>query len=128
MAWPVPSPRWQRAVYLVFAYFAVALLGLRMGLVRENDPIPGLALFAIIQLSLAYACIADSRVRGRPLIRTTRWLTVLFCVYATPFYVLWSRRFWGILVLLIHFVLFWLTFFVSLVCGLILGGTIALLR
>ena len=128
MAWPAPSPRLQRGVYLAFAYFAVGLLGLRMGLIKERDPIPGLALIAIIQLSLAYACIADSRVRGRPLIRTTRWITVLFFVYATSFYVIWSRRFWGILVLLIHLVLLYLTFSVCLVCGLILSGTIVLSR
>ena len=113
MAWPAPSPRMQRGVYLAFAYFTVALLGVRMALVPEKDPISGLALVAIIHLSLAYACIADSRVLGRPLRRTTRWITVLFGPYATTFYVIWSRGVWGILVWVILVVLLALTFFVS---------------
>src|ERR1700730_8098985 len=100
MALPTPSPRMQRGVYLVFAYFAVALLGVRMALVPGNDLITGLVLPSIFLLSMAYACIADSRVLGRPLIRTTRWFTVLFGAFATSFYILWSRRAWGILVLL----------------------------
>jgi hypothetical protein len=118
----------QRGVYLAFAYLTVALLGARMGLVPENHPIADLALVALIQFSLASACIADSRVRGRPLIRTTRWMTVLFCVYATPFYVLWSRRAWGILVLLIHVVLLALIFYFSFFGGYFLRRMLALVR
>jgi hypothetical protein len=128
MDWPTPSPRLQRGLYLAFAYYTVALLGVRMAFVPAGNPLADLALFAMIQLSLAYACIADSRVLGRPLIRTTRWMTVLFCVYATPLYVLWSRRAWGILVLLILIVSLVLTFYFSFFGAYILRGILTLVR
>jgi hypothetical protein len=101
----------QRGIYLAIAYFTVALLGVRMVFVPGNDLITDQVLPSIFLLSMAYACIADSRVQGQPLNRTARWVTVLFGACATSFYVLWSRRAWGILVLLIHIVLLSLTFY-----------------
>jgi hypothetical protein len=122
-----PSPRVQRGVYLVLAYFLSALLGVRTALPLYGQPITDLLFALTVALTVTYLCIADSLVLHRPLIRTARWIMVFFWPVAAPIYVLWSRRAWGILVLLIHFVLLAATYYASYVFAFVLRQVLMVL-
>ena len=47
-------------------------------------------------------CVVDSRILGRPMLRVTHEMTFLIWPAAVPLYLIWSRRFRGLGITLLH--------------------------
>ena len=95
----------QRAVLLLAFYLGVELACIRATLFVEQTR-ADLALAVCICILITLACIADSKVIGKPMAHAAKWVMPFIWPIAAPIYLLWSRGWRGFIPLLVHLVIF----------------------
>src|SRR5438874_13525186 len=95
------SQRKVRLAYLVTAYLFFVMAVARTAVVgRETSPdfLVGTTLAFLVTMT----CVADAGARGRPMPLGVRFPFMIVWPIATPVYVLRSRGWWGLLIIIIH--------------------------
>lgn len=93
----------QRAMMIGAFYLFVALLFVRAWAIGAQTLADlGLAICAAAAVTLA--CIADSKIVARPIPHAARWVMLFLWPVAVPLYLLWSRGWRGLIVLVAFFI------------------------
>jgi hypothetical protein len=103
-----------RMVLLGTVYCLAALWGIRV-IVPSTVPVIEVIFALTIATVITLLCVADSKVLGKPLIHSVREIMFLTWPLAVPIYVVWSRRFWGLLILSLHVFLLFVTYYLAAV-------------
>jgi hypothetical protein len=85
-----------RWVQLAFIHLAAAVLGVRAGL-HEHRTAHDVLFGYILAIVIVMACANDARLRGLWLPRIEQFLMIFTWPVTAPTYLLWSRRWWGVL-------------------------------
>jgi len=101
-----------RLGFLFITYALVALQGARTAVVPESG-LSDLAIGLLIAIAVTKACAMDSRLIGKPLPRTARWVMFLLWPLAVPPYLVWSRGWVGLAFTALHFFALLATFLVA---------------
>ncbi len=86
---------------LVFLYFLFALSGVRAAAVPDGAPIDLLMMIVMAMTATAWVTM-DARKAGKPIIRSFHWVIFLTWPLAVPIFVIRSRRWVGLLLVLLH--------------------------
>ena len=89
------SPKTFKKVVVVFIYLLIALWGVRRALLQEMRPID-LIICVTISFLMVQFCVIDSRIRGKPVLHSFRWMIFFTWPISVPIYLLWSRGVKGI--------------------------------
>lgn len=109
------SNRHIRMAYLGASYL-VLVITLTRTLVAPRDVLNDYLLGTTLAVLVTMTCVYDAAVRGRPWAFGARFPFLVVWPVATPLYVIRSRGWWGLVVLLIHFaVLFAIVFALAIV-------------
>ena len=109
-----------RLALLITAYSLFAIHCVRGILFPKPSGIELLNSIAIA-IVVTLACIEDSHVLKRPMVRVAQWLMVFTWPVAVPIYLIWSRGARGFRVILLHVALIVGTYVVVAVPLLIIG-------
>ncbi len=108
-------------VLLVFAYAAAALLGFRLGFLRQS--LPGDSLCAVtVALAGAGLCVLDARRAGRPIPLLAQWVVLVTWPISAPFCVVRSRGGRGLLLLALLGFLLVVAYLIAWVAGVVASG------
>jgi hypothetical protein len=88
-----------RAAMIACALVAVTISGWRARLGLEG--LVDLLLPLLMGACFALACQADGRLHGKPVRYSVQWLMVIFWPIAAPAYVMWTRRWRGLVIIAI---------------------------
>jgi len=92
-----------RLGFLLISYALFALRGARDATVAEPS-FSDLAVALLASIAVTKCCAMDSRLIGKPLPRTARWVMFFTWPLAAPVYLVWSRGWAGLAWLAVHFV------------------------
>lgn len=81
---------------LGFVLLVMACTGVRSAMFPEGDRI-GLLLTIATAIAVTKCCAVDAVIRGRPMTHGAQWAMVLTWPVAAPVYVVWTRRWGGLL-------------------------------
>jgi len=93
-----------RLVLLLTTFILIGMLSARIGFAPLESSFDILVVQVVIVL-VTMTCVADGRARGRPMVEAARLATLLVCPIAVPIYLLWSRGWWGLPVMMLLLVL-----------------------
>jgi hypothetical protein len=85
-----------RAVYLLFLHAMAFVWGAHVT-IFEDPTTRELAIALVFAIAVVMACRADARIAGRPILHIVQFLMLLTWPVTAPGYLLWARRWWGLL-------------------------------
>jgi hypothetical protein len=84
-----------RLGFLLITYVLFALAGARSVVATERG-LSDLVIGILVAIAVTKSCVMDSRLIGKPLPRTARWVMFLMWPLAAPVYLLWARGWAGL--------------------------------
>jgi hypothetical protein len=67
-----------------------------------HTPMIGILLALAMASAVTYLCIVDSRIVGRPIVQSVHWIMFFTWPIAAPIYLIYSRGWRGVVLLLLH--------------------------
>ena len=90
-----------RRTIAVCLYVLTAAWGAARAL-RPDNAYLWLLFSAAIASAMTGWCVVDSRILGRPIVRSLQWIIFFTWPIAVPLYLIWSRRFRGFAMAFLH--------------------------
>lgn len=90
-----------RGIVLLCFYLLVAANGALQASPPHTAMI-GILLALAMASAVTYLCIVDSRIVGRPIVQSVHWIMFVTWPVAAPIYLIYSRRWRGVALLLLH--------------------------
>jgi hypothetical protein len=94
----LPGDRKLLLAYLVFLHVMAIVWGTQ-AILREDSPsvLVDLILPIVFALAVVQTCVIHSRISGRPILHIVRFIMLLTWPVTAPAYLIWSRRWRGLL-------------------------------
>lgn len=111
-----PDPRFRTWVFIAAFYGLAVMSGLR-GVYHSQRFLFDLMLPLALAITLGCWAVVDSKRRGRPIPLLARQWFVLLAGVVVPGYVIWSRRWRGVGLVILHVLGWYLLFVIAMHAG-----------
>ena len=110
----IENQRKYRVFLIGFAYFIMAVMGIRLGISPHGMPKEMEYFYSLmLALVLTHVCIVDGKIVGKPLSIFSYWIVFWLYSIAVPVCMVRSRGWTGLKIVFIHFFGLILTQFLS---------------
>jgi hypothetical protein len=101
----------RRTIFLCFSYVLAIFAGWSQ--ISSNPLLTDVLFPWLVAFTLVIACSTDARIVGKPVPNIVQFLMLITWPLAIPICLIWTRRWWGVLWVLVFGVTLWLTGFIT---------------
>ncbi|HWB21094.1 MAG TPA: hypothetical protein VG711_12385 [Phycisphaerales bacterium] len=112
----------QRVIFVMAFYMLLAMWTARYDVFLQRALVD-VMLWVSIAFSAALACIADSKVRSRPMVHSAKLGLLVYWPVTVPVYLVWSRGWRGLVWIGVHLLAVMVVFAAA---GVVLGSVLGL--
>ena len=101
----------RRTIFICFSYMLAILIGLSN--INFDPTLRQYLLSWLVAFSLVIACSTDARILGKPVPNIMQFLMLFTWPLSIPICLFWTRRWWGVVWVLVFGVTLSLTYFIT---------------